>query len=783
LTYSFLFEKLLTSGRLKFAPANPANPFGAARHAIPNSLLAPYYRILRVWRRSISLPAYLFILLFCTVTPIAFFAAALISYVAKDERNIVESDLRDRTRALTIALDLEFQSSIAALNVLATSRLLDSANFSDFYALCKLARTTQPAWKAIALNDYSGAPIFNLLVPFGTALPPAGGESLAKVLQTKKPVILQLIKGSLAGWAFGVSVPVFRGGQVKYALTAIIEPSRLAAIMRRQELPSSWVGTIVDQHNRVVARSRSPEEFIGQEATIIKDVPLNATEGSLRGYNLSGEPSYSVFRRSPFSGWYVVMNVPAEFLDAPVRRSLAYVIGAGLFALLFGTVFAIFIAKRINDSVRSIRNLAQSIGLGKKINDVERSPISELNSITDALHDASNLLQESAAKRRRAEEELREANNQLEQRVHTRTVALYEEVQKKQAAEESIRSQALLLQLTHDAIIVRAYNDGRIQFWNRGATLIYGWSEAEAVGKVIHELLQSRYPEPVQQILEKVARDDRWEGEVVQKRKDGTEIILHSRWSLRRDSDGRPVDILELSSDITPRKYAEQRAQENEWLASLGTASAMFAHEIANPLDGISSSLQLLESELNRKPDTDIRLRRILDISTEEIERLGSLVNEFRILARPQVVNLRPATLVDLVNDVLVPQIAVCRNAGIAVKREFGDLQPVLLDRDKMKQVILNLCKNAIEAMPQGGVLTLRAFQSQDKAVLEITDTGVGIPQEMDVFQLFTTTKPAGSGLGLPVVRQIIAAHHGHIEYTSEIGHGTTFRIYLRACL
>lgn len=710
-----------------------------------------------------------------------FFAAALISYVAKGARESVELDLRDHVRALTTALDLEFQSSIAALEVLATSRLLDSADFQDFYALCELARTTQPAWKAIALNDYSGEPIFNLLVPFGAELHPVGGESLEKVLQTKKPVILQLRKGPLAGWVFGVSVPVLRRGQVKYALTAIIEPSRLAAIMVRQELPSSSVATIVDQNIRVVARSPFTEKFIGQEATTIKNALGNATQGSLRGYNLEGVPSYSVFRRSPFSGWYVVLNVPAEFLDAPVRRSLAFVIGSGIFALLFGTVFAIFISKRISDSVRSIRNLAQAIGLGKEINDVQRSPISELNSITDALHDASNLLQESAAKQRRAEEELREANNQLEQRVSKRTVALYEEVQKKQAAEESLRSQAHLLQLTHDAIIVRTHNEGRIQFWNKGATGIYGWSEEEAVGKVVHELLQSRYAEPLKEIEAKVTRDDRWEGEVVQKRKDGTELILHSRWSLRRDSDGRPVDILVLSSDITPRKYAEQRAQENEWLASLGTASAMFAHEIANPLDGISSSLQLLESELNRKPDADIRLQRILDISMEEIERLGSLVNEFRILARPQVVNLRPATLVDLVNDVLVPQIAVCRNAGITVKRDFGDLQPVLLDRDKMKQVILNLCKNAIEAMPQGGVLTLRAYQSQDTAVLEITDTGVGIPQAMDVFQLFTTTKPAGSGLGLPVVRQIIAAHHGHIEYTSELGHGTTFKIYLRA--
>ncbi len=704
-------------------------------------------------------------------------------YVARSEIDTIEAGLRGASHSLSIALDREFQSSIGSLNALASSQFLDSGNFREFYALCEQARAIQPAWDTIVLHEPSGKPILDLVVPFGAPLPSVlEKESFETILQTKKAAVLEMVKAPSGGWVFGIGVPVVRGGEVKYVLSALLQPTWPARIMEEQRLPSSWAGVIYDQRGHVVARTHSADSLIRRETSILKGVVPGATDGLIHGYNHEGVYSYSYFHRSAFSGWYVVVNVADVFLDSPIRRPLIVVIGAGLIALLFGIVFAFSISKRISDSVRSIKNLAQAIGLGKKINDVEKCPISELNTITDALQDASNLLQESAAKQRQAEADLRDANNRLEQRVSERTAALFEEIRKKERAEESLRSQALLLQHTHDAIIVRDFKNGKIQFWNNGAAEMYGWKEEEVMGKDIHELLQSRFPEPYKDIEDKVARYGRWEGEVVQMRKDQTELILGSRWSLRRDGDGLPAEVLELNSDITSRKYAEQKVQENEWLASLGTASAMFAHEIGNPLDGISSSLQLLEVELNRNPEVDIRVQKIVEILTEEIQRLGLLVNEFRAVARPQVINSKPSSLVGLINEVLVPQIAVCANAGITVKREFNELPPVLLDGDKMKQVILNLCKNAIEAMPQGGVLTLRTFQSQELVVLEISDTGVGIPQGMDVFQLFTTTKRNGSGLGLPVVRQIIAAHNGHIEYASEFGRGTTFKIYLRGC-
>jgi signal transduction histidine kinase len=104
-----------------------------------------------------------------------------------------------------------------------------------------------------------------------------------------------------------------------------------------------------------------------------------------------------------------------------------------------------------------------------------------------------------------------------------------------------------------------------------------------------------------------------------------------------------------------------------------------------------------------------------------------------------------------------------------------------MADADKIKQVVLNLCKNAVDAMPGGGRLTVNGYRLAEMVVLEISDTGTGIPAGLDVFELFRTTKPGGSGLGLPLVRQIVSAHNGAVHYASEPGHGTTFKVYLPA--
>jgi signal transduction histidine kinase len=152
-----------------------------------------------------------------------------------------------------------------------------------------------------------------------------------------------------------------------------------------------------------------------------------------------------------------------------------------------------------------------------------------------------------------------------------------------------------------------------------------------------------------------------------------------------------------------------------------------------------------------------------------EINPLGSLLNDFR-------------DIVKTTRDVLSSQYYAYWDLGITVELQFDNpLPPVMVDGDKIKQVVLTLCNNAVEAMPDGGYLTVKGYHFAQTVVLEISDTGTGIPEGLDVFELFRTTKPEGSGLRLPLIRQIVSAHNGTINYTTEPGQGTTFKLYLPA--
>jgi signal transduction histidine kinase len=159
-----------------------------------------------------------------------------------------------------------------------------------------------------------------------------------------------------------------------------------------------------------------------------------------------------------------------------------------------------------------------------------------------------------------------------------------------------------------------------------------------------------------------------------------------------------------------------------------------------------------------------------------------ALLHEFRTASVCQRCSLRPTSVAAVVNDLLATATPQYAALGVQVKQALPpDLPLVAADSEKLKQALLNLCKNAVEAMPQGGTLTVRArvHANEDRIYLDVSDTGVGIPEEVDILSPFTTTKPDGVGLGLMIVQQIITSHHGALTYHSIPGEGTTFRITL----
>ena len=224
---------------------------------------------------------------------------------------------------------------------------------------------------------------------------------------------------------------------------------------------------------------------------------------------------------------------------------------------------------------------------------------------------------------------------------------------------------------------------------------------------------------------------------------------------------------------------ADREPYSNEHLAAMGLAAALVAHEIANELNVVGCAIQEAEAELTEKRERD-GVPSALNEAKNGIERLCSLLEQFRNLGRPQKLRLQLTDLARVVKELFAAEKVRYAAQGIDVELDFAaDLPRLMLDVEKFRQALLNLCANASEAMPEGGMLKVRAHRSKSSVCLEISDTGLGIPPGVDVFALFATSKPQGTGLGLAIVRQIISAHGGTVTYSSQEGTGTVFRLML----
>jgi signal transduction histidine kinase len=213
-------------------------------------------------------------------------------------------------------------------------------------------------------------------------------------------------------------------------------------------------------------------------------------------------------------------------------------------------------------------------------------------------------------------------------------------------------------------------------------------------------------------------------------------------------------------------------------LLSFDDLSAVLGHEMANPLNNISAAVQLLGEKLHAKHDpADEFTCELLRLVTEEINRLTLLLDNFRSFSLFRL-ELAPICLAAVIRDCLALESITAARRGIHFACDLpASLPPIMADRLKLKQVILNLCKNAMEAMPEGGTVTMRAYSNQAQVYLDIHDTGEGIPEGVQVFAPLVTTKATGSGLGLFVARRIVSAHGGTIGYTSRKDEGTTFHL------
>ncbi len=251
--------------------------------------------------------------------------------------------------------------------------------------------------------------------------------------------------------------------------------------------------------------------------------------------------------------------------------------------------------------------------------------------------------------------------------------------------------------------------------------------------------------------------------------------------SLRKDDE--EWGNLIVFSDITERRKREARLRRAESLASLTTLAAGVAHEIKNPLGSIGIHIQLIQKSLNKhgcleKETAD----RYLDVINEEIERLNGIVVDFLFAVRPMDTDMKKTDLNQVILDLVEFVKYEAAESNVQVKTELGSsICKVEIDEKYIKQALINIIKNGIAAMEDGGTLTLSTWENSGYVHIDITDTGVGIPEEKvaKIFEPYYTSKEFGSGLGLTVVYKVVREHGGEISVQSKEGRGTTFTISL----
>lgn len=359
--------------------------------------------------------------------------------------------------------------------------------------------------------------------------------------------------------------------------------------------------------------------------------------------------------------------------------------------------------------------------------------------------------------------------------------------------ERKIREQAALLDVATDAIFVRDL-DNTILFWNKAAESLYGWKKEEAIGKKIQQLWVAKNLLQIQEALNILMKNGSWEGELYQTTRYEKEIIVESRWTLVT-FENNSQSILVVNTDITQKKLLEAQFLRTQRLESIGTLASGIAHDLNNVLAPILMTAQLLETQYH-----DERSKRLLPILITNAKRGANLVKQVLSFTRGVEGDRTILQLKHLILEIW--QVAKeTFPKSIEINCETSrNLWTISGDATQLHQVLMNLCVNARDAMPNGGILTISAenfIVDENYAqmhldakigsyiITTVSDTGMGIRQEIldRIFEPFFTTKELGkgTGLGLSTVVGIVKSHGGFINVYTEVGKGSKFQVYLPA--
>ncbi len=352
--------------------------------------------------------------------------------------------------------------------------------------------------------------------------------------------------------------------------------------------------------------------------------------------------------------------------------------------------------------------------------------------------------------------------------------------------EKDLQKQAALLNLAHDAMFVRGL-DHTVQFWNDGAVELYGFTREEALGKVTQDLLHTRFPEPIDQIVDQVLESGRWEGELRQTTSVGKELVVESRWALRQGKDGEPTGFLEVNRDITAKKLAEEALRSNmlkleQLNDELQEFAFIAAHDLQEPLRKIQTFGNILVRKHNEtlNPEAQDHMGRMIKAANRMSELLRSLLDYSR--SGTSQLNYKLISLTEVAKDAASDLEFLIKKTKGSV--EICELPTVDADATLMRQLFQNFIGNSMKYRRESEPPVVKIYGSivDGTCQVMIEDNGIGFDECycQQIFKPFQrlhgkNSPCSGIGMGLAICKKIVNRHGGEITVRSIPEQGTTF--------